>query len=459
MPLNPPKNIEAERAVLGACLMDENAIYLARAIVAKPELFFGDNHQAIYKAMLEIADKGRRIDSVVVMTQLMQDGALELAGGATYLADLTAAIPTSANVEYYSEAVANSALARELMLKFSTLAKQAAKARDAREYAAESLNTLEAVIREVGGNSSAAPTDERISDALDHWLNRLQGDSPMGMMTGIWEIDQKLHYGLSDEIIVIAARPSVGKTALMLTIAEHVARRYGPVYIGSAESSAEKLFQRLNAIVCPHEKFILACRDGRKARAQLMQQYLPSLRRRKILVNDHARYIEDMTTTVRAHCLRDPNITMVFLDYLQRFDTRKKTRGETESVNHIMRQIALLRDRIKRPVVVLSQLSRGEYKDEWGPGLNHLKQSGNIEQDADIVLLLWKKEAADHEESPWTAEVQARIAKQRDGPTGRLGKGLQLIRPQTLFISPEHGRDLGDEQMEFSTDDEDEVPF
>ena len=453
----PPHNINAERGVLGACMLNEDAIFLARNILPNPAAFYIEKHQAIYSAMLALVDRSHPVDAVTLMAQLQASSSYELAGGATYIADLCTAVPTSANVEFYAEIVANLALSRHLMQTFGMFAREAAKTDDARSYAVQALERLEGVLSEAGGNSSISPNDPAAREAVDHFLNRLHGDAPMGMDTGIHEIDTKLHYGLSDEIIIIAGRPSVGKTALMLTIAEHVARRYGPVYIGSSESSAAKLMQRLNAIVCPHAKFIGACREGRQQRSNLMRQYTATLEKRPIWINDHCPYIEDMVSAVRAHCLRMPETRMVFLDYLQRFDSRKHFRGETEAINHIMREIATLRNRIRRPIVIASQLSRVEFKDEWGPGLSNLKQSGNIEQDADIVLLLWIKDQDDHEQNAWAVPVQGRLAKQRDGPTGMIRGGLQLIRPQTLFISPEHGRDLGEEQLEFSGDDD--TPF
>ena len=451
----PPHNIEAERGVLGACMLNPDAIYLARHILPTPAAFFLVAHQLIYAGMLALVDSQRPIDAVTLTSQL-GDRILD-SGGCSYLADLCTAVPTSANVEFYAEIVANSSLSRELTQTFAMLSAEARKIEEPRVFAVDALERLERMLSEVSGNSSVSPKDDKAKEAIDHFLNRLHGDAPMGMTTGIHEIDAKLHYGLSDEIAIVAGRPSVGKTALMLTVAEHVARRYGPVYVGSTESSAEKLVQRLSAIVCPHDKFILACRNGRQERANLMRRYLCELERRPIWINDHAPYIEDMVSAIRAHCLRVPETKMVFLDYLQRFDSRRRFRGETEAINYIMRQIAFLRDRIRRPIVVLSQLSRVEFKEEWGPGLSNLKQSGNIEQDADVVLLLWIKEHEDHEQNAYTVNVQARLAKQRDGPTGIIRGGLQLIRPQTLFISPEHGRNLDDAQLEFSGDDD--TPF
>lgn len=441
----PPHNYQAEQSLLGCCLLNENAIFEAQSLLRSGDDFHADNHRTIYAAMLKLADTAK-VDVVLLCEQLQRQGDLERVGGASGIAELAGAVPTSVNIEHYAITVRNLATTRRLIVATESLARQGWAAENAHEYALTCLETIQA---ETAGTDSCRPrTPKDLAPAQRDWLRKMREHRDIGMAWGIQELDRYLHFGLTSEIVVIAARPSVGKTALMLTLAEHVARTYGPVFVASLETSCAKVMERMNAIVCPWDDYLRATRIGRVERARVMLQHLPRLESLPLFINDSVRHVEDLVYAVRAHCHRVPSTKLICVDYLQELGTRDKYVRDREKYNLVVSKLAALRSAIQRPIVLLSQLSRAQYEPNAGPQLWHLKETSNIEQAADIVVLLWHGP----DQGNATEEmVQVKIAKQRDGPIGRVKGGLRFMKAQTLFLSAEAPRKSGDQQREFET--------
>ncbi len=436
MTKQPPHDIEAERAVLGACLLNADAIF-AVAETLKPDDFHAEGHQHIFKAMLDISES-KPGDIVLLCDQLRGQDQLEDLGGAAYLGGLSDAVQTSANAPLYADLVRQKALLRDIIAAASQIAAGAYTARDAGAYAFESASRLQEVLSSQTKGAVTTPTD--LMPGHREWLSTMSnGDAPLGMKLGIAELDAFLHYGIRDELIIVAGRPSTGKTSFLLSVADHVANHYGPVFIASAESKTAHLMRRLNAIVCPVAEFDECIPRGRVSRGELMKGYMAALEKRQFYFKDNTSDIDEILYAVRAHLHRVPQTKLFVLDYFQRLTCANKRTDERQEYNKVLKRIDRFRKTVDVPILMASQIGREQFSDDYGPPLSSLKDTGNQEQDADIVILLWVTRAdqavAAQAGNRREIVLQARIAKQRDGPVGKVPGGLILKKVQTLVVS------------------------
>jgi replicative DNA helicase len=432
-----PQNIEAEQAVLGSMLLDNNVIHDVVQLITSPEAFFRDAHRKVYSAIVDKYNEAQNIDPLILFEELKRRGQLEEPGHGEltieYLGDILDQTPTAANAVYYARIVREKAVARRLIFASTDILRQAY---DQFEAADDLLSMAESRIFEIAQTRAVSET-HHVADVLTDTFERLHkrsehgGHLLSGLPTGFVELDD-LTGGLQDsELVIVAARPSVGKTAFALNIAMHVAveERKG-VFIASLEQSKLELAERL---LCSMGRV-----DGHKLRSgrvsshdiSVLMDAANDLRPAPMFIDDTpGRTLTQIAAGARRLKMKH-DISLVVIDYLQLIESENKRESRQDQISQISRRLKALARELKVPVIALSQLNRSpEMREGHRPRMADLRESGAIEQDADVVMLLHRPDLYDKQAKPGTAEVI--IAKQRNGPTGDVQ--LTFLKQFTRF--------------------------
>jgi replicative DNA helicase len=417
----PPQSIDAERSVLGAMLLNPNAVGAAIEILRESasETFYVEAHQRIYEAAVSLFKRNMPVDPVTLMEQLSRDGLLDAAGGASYIADLTGAVPTSANIEYYARLVLESAILRRVITTCTRIAGEAYQPEGSVE---ELLDRAEAEIFAVAEQRQVNPI-YRINDLLEEGIKQIEEQiktqtGVTGVATGFAKLDELLSGLQKSDMVILAARPSVGKTALALNIAAHVTTdlKMGALLF-SLEMSKEQLVKRLLCMVGHVDSQRL--RTGFLAREEFpsIQRAAGKLSQAQLFIDESASInVLELRSKARRHAAQHP-IDLLIIDYLQLMSSGARGENRQVEIAEISRAVKGLARELKIPVLALSQLSREAEKDDSGiPKLSHLRESGAIEQDADVVLMLSRPKAYESEGRDNVLRLD--VAKQRNGPTG-----------------------------------------
>jgi replicative DNA helicase len=419
-----PQNLEAERSILGAVLLDNHALNAAVEKLRTDD-FFLPQHRRIFERMVQLGEKQQAIDTVTLMEDLSRRGELEAAGGVAYLSTLADGLPRVTNVEHYARIVKEKSVLRSLIYSASAIQEQALEAADDADVI---LDRAESKILQLAEDRVRAGLIG-VKDLVKENFERLEkifseGRRITGLATGYPGLDNETAGLQPSELIILAARPSMGKTALALNIAENVAlRQREPVAIFSLEMSKESLLLRLlasEARVDAH-KF----RTGHMNREDWgkVTTALSNLGEAPIWIDDSASStVLEMGAKAR-RLKRDRGLSLVVVDYLQLVVPSNSGRGTNrqEEVSSMSRALKGLAKELKVPIVVLSQLTRAPEREERRPQLADLRESGAIEQDADVVLFInrpnfYKTDLPEEDR----AKAEIIIAKQRNGPTGNL---------------------------------------
>lgn len=419
-----PHNLEAERSILGAVLLDNHALNAAIEKL-RSEDFFLPQHRRIFERMIQLGEKQQGIDTVTLMEDLSRRGELEAAGGVAYLSQLADGLPRLTNVEHYARIVKEKAILRSLIFSASAIQEQALAAGDDADVI---LDRAESAIFQLAEDRVKAGL-VGVKDLVRENFERLErifseGRRITGLATGYAGLDNETAGLQPSEVIILAARPSMGKTALALNIAENVAlHQREPVAVFSLEMSKESLLLRLlasEARVDAH-KF----RTGHMNRNDWgkVTTSLAKLGEAPLWIDDSASStVLEMGAKAR-RLKRDRGLSLMIVDYLQLVVPTNTGRGSNrqEDVSSISRALKGLAKELKVPVMVLSQLTRAPEREERKPQLADLRESGAIEQDADVVLFInrpnfYKTDLPEEER----AKAELIIAKQRNGPTGSL---------------------------------------
>jgi replicative DNA helicase len=414
-----PNNLDAERSVLGAILLDNNALNAAIENL-RAEDFFLDQHRRVFTQMIALSEAQQAIDLITLTEELHRRGDLEASGGAPYLASLADGMPKVSNIEHYARIVKEKAMLRNLIHTTHSIQQRAFEGEDGADMILDNAESSIFLLAEDRVKAGLIPVKDIVRDNFER-LEKIfkEGKSITGIPTGYVELD-KLTSGLQpSELLILAARPSQGKTALALNLAENIAIRAGqPVAIFSLEMSKESLLQRLVASVAQIDahKF----RTGHLNRNDWtgMTEALGVISNAPLWVDD-AGSISVLEIGAKARRLkRDKGLSLLIVDYLQLITARGRFGNRQEEVASISRGLKGLAKELQIPVLVLSQLTRAPERDERGPQLSDLRESGAIEQDADVVMFIYRphffKAGASPEERE---ETELRIAKQRNGPT------------------------------------------
>jgi len=419
-----PHSLEAERSILGAVLLDNHSLNAAVEKL-RSEDFFLPQHRHIFERMIQLAEKQQAIDIVTLMDDLARRGDLDSAGGVAYLSQLADGLPRATNVEHYARIVKEKAVLRNLAFSAAAIQEQALAGGDDADVILDRAESTIFQIAEDRIRAGLIGVKELVRDNFER-LERIfsEGRRITGLATGYAGLDNETAGLQPSELVILAARPSMGKTALALNIAENVAvRNREPVAVFSLEMSKESLLLRMlasEARVDAH-KF----RTGHMGRDDWnkITRALTSLGDAPLWIDDSASStVLEMGAKAR-RLKRDRGLSLMIVDYLQLVVPTNSGRGTNrqEEVSSISRALKGLAKELKVPVVVLSQLTRAPEREERKPQLSDLRESGAIEQDADVVLFInrpnfYKTDLPEEDR----AKAELIIAKQRNGPTGNL---------------------------------------
>jgi len=417
----PPQSVEMEQSVLGAILQDNHALVRVLEILQERD-FYQDAHRWIFQTMIDLFQDNVPIDVLTVSERLRKKGRFEAAGGAAYLVDLVEMVPTAAHVMYHAQVVREKAILRALIQTATTIVTESYE--DA-EDVDMLLDRAEQAIFEIGQRKTAAGF-VRINTLLTGTFRRIEQLSERkelvtGIPTGFKDFDSRTAGLQPSDLIIIAGRPGIGKSTFGLNIAEHVGVRVRrPVAIFSLEMSKEQLVIRF---LCSQAKV-----DSSKLRTGfLSREDWPILTKAAGILSEAPIYIDDapaqsaLDIRAKARRLRAEvgDLALVIVDYLQLMQARGRTENRQQEISGITRSLKALAKELNVPVIALSQLSRAvEQRKPPKPQLSDLRESGAIEQDADVVALIYRDEVYNPEDSAEKGVAEINIAKQRNGPTG-----------------------------------------
>lgn len=430
----PPYNLEAEQALLGSMMLDLEAVNIASEIL-QPEDFYRESHRVIFLALLDLEVRGEPIDMITLTEELRQQNNLEKVGGVSYVATLANIVPSAANARYYANIIEEKAILRRLIQFANNIA---SRCYEDSEETHELLDSAERAILEIAGNRSTGglvPVKEVIGDTLEK-IEYLAGKK--GSITGVpsffTDLDNMTSGWQPSDLIIVAARPSMGKTSLCLNIAQNAAIRGKiPVAIFSLEMSKEQLVQRLmssEAMIDQHK-----LRTGRLLDEEWVRltRAVQPLSTAKLFIDDTPA-ISILELRARARRLKaEKGLGLIVIDYLQLMQVGGRIESRQQEISEISRSLKALARELNVPVIALSQLSRAvEQTAEKKPSLSHLRESGALEQDADLVMFIYRDDYYNPEsEKPGIAELI--IAKHRNGPTGSVELGF--IKEFTKFVN------------------------
>lgn len=431
----PPHNNEAEQSVIGAIFLEPQALITAAELLI-PEDFYRIAHQKIFETMIILSDKGQAIDVVTVTEELSAKKELEDVGGISYLMEIANAVPTAANIVHYARIVEEKALLRRLIRVATSIVEDGY----AREDEVEALlSEAEKKMMEVSNRKNAGDF-RHIKDVLVETYDNIellhtrQGDVT-GIPSGFTDLDKMTAGFQRNDLVILAARPSVGKTAFALNVAQNVATKTGEnVAIFSLEMGAEQLVMRMlcaegNIDAQVMRTGRLEAEDWRK-----LTMAMGSLSNAGIFIDDSSGI---RVNEIRSKCRRlqqEHGLGMIIIDYLQLISgSGRAGENRQQEVSEISRSLKGLARELKVCVIALSQLSRGvEQRQDKRPMMSDLRESGSIEQDADIVSFLYREDYYDKETENQNI-IEIIIAKQRNGPTGTVS--LAFAKEYNKFVN------------------------
>jgi replicative DNA helicase len=432
----PPQNLEAEQSVLGAVLLENTALLKCIEIIT-PDDFYRESHRRIYNAMLDLFDKSEAIDLVTLTEHLTKKNAIETVGGASYLASIAAQVPTAANARYHAKIVREKALLRSLLHSSTDIA---SKVYEDTSEADELLDYAEKSIFEISDKRikvAFTPVRDVINDSIKMIEDLVERKEVItGVPSGFTDIDEMTTGFQKGDLIILGGRPSMGKTAFGLNIVQHVGVELNePAAIFSLEMSTRQLMLRM---LCSE-----AMVDSNKVRKGFINRgedwtkltgAAGRLKEAPIYIDDSAA-IGVLEMRAKARRLKmEHGLSVVMVDYLQLMSGRGDFERREQEISDISRSLKALARELDVPVIALSQLNRGvEQRTDKHPTLADLRESGAIEQDADVICFLFRDEVYDKLNPDKKGKAKVIVAKQRNGPTGIVH--LTFLSQYTRFVS------------------------
>ncbi|RKD22212.1 primary replicative DNA helicase [Caminicella sporogenes DSM 14501] len=435
----PPHNIEAEQSVLGAMILDKDAIITVTEIL-KADDFYKEAHREIYEAILDIYNRNEPVDLVTLSEELRQRGTLDALGGVTYLSDLSTSGILTSNAKYYAKIVSEKSLLRKLIHVSTQIAQKGYESEEAEAL----LDLAEKSIFDISQKRNQEGFTH-IKDVLLDTFDKIEQlytnkGGITGLTTGFVDLDRKTSGLQKSDLILIAARPSMGKTAFSINICQNAAiRAKASVAIFSLEMSKEQLVQRMLSSEAHIE--IQKIRNGTLSEDEWpkLASAMGPLAKAKIFIDDTPGI---NVMEIRAKCRRlkmEHGLDLIMIDYLQLMSSHGRAESRQQEISKISRALKILAREMDCPVIALSQLSRApELRADHRPILSDLRESGAIEQDADVVMFLYRDEYY-HPDSDRKNIGEVIIAKQRNGPTGTVE--LAWLGQYTKFANLEKYRE------------------
>lgn len=460
----PPLSLEAELAVIGSILMMPDCCDDV-VLVCKPEDFFDDANRKIFEHVSEMHATGQKIDPMLLRERLKSEGDYESVGGANYLVKLMNAVATPAHATHYAKIVREKATYRSL-ITVSTEIMQSAyeEATEAKEALSQAEQKIFSIL-DNRSSSSIQPVKDILHEAIDRIEARLKGEHTSGVVgTGFTDFDNMTGGLHGSELIILAARPSMGKTALAMNIGEHVAmQEQTPVLFVSLEMSSIELIERM---LCSISKV-----NGHRLRNGTIQsedrkklvKHAGELSKCPFFVDDSpSRTVSEIAAAARRIQRRENGLGLIIIDYLQLIEPDNPRDPRQEQVAKIARRLKGLSRELKVPVLCLAQLNRqAEDSRDHRPRLSHLRESGAIEQDADVVMFVHREEyyVRGEDQEAVAGQAQIFIEKQRNGPTGDID--LLWKKEYTRFEdrAPDRFDELDDYNASFTAAADPADPF
>ena len=433
----PPHSIEAEQSVIGSMIMDHDAVIVASEIL-RPDDFYRPDHAQIYAAIMELYTTGNPIDLITIQDKLVQKGVLEQIGGLSYIAELASSVPTSAHIKQYAKIVEEKATLRRLIKASNEIS---AKSFEGEEPLDNIMGFAEKQIFEILQNKKTEDftgIDEIVLTSIEkiEEAHKSQGGIT-GIETGFIDLDHRTAGLQQSDLVLVAARPSMGKTAFALNIIQTAGiKNKKSVAVFSLEMSKDQLVSRM---LCAE-----AMVDSQKARTGALEkddwdklaQSIPNIANSRIFIDDTAGI---NVMEMRAKCRRlkmEKGLDLIMIDYLQLMSGTGDGSSRQQEISDISRSLKALAREMNAPVIALSQLSRAcETRTDHRPMLSDLRESGAIEQDADVVMFLYRDEYY-HPDTEKKNVGEVIIAKQRNGPTGTVE--LVWLGQYTKFANMQH---------------------
>ncbi len=434
----PPQSLDAERALLGALMLKPEGIHEVSDLITS-DSFYAEKHRAMYRAMIALAGAGSPIDLLSVANYLKEQNEMDRAGGNAYLADLVNAVPTSSNLKHYAQIVQKKSMMRGLI----------EAAADISDLGFDESKDVEVAVDQAEkrlGEATANPTmrkfvaiGEELKEAWERFDNLSKGDHEMrGVQSGFPSLDNMLAGFQRSDLIILAARPSMGKTSLALDIARQSAIKYGtPVGIFSLEMSSQQLVDRMLAAEARVNAWKL--RTGKIDTDQEFEQIRDAMERLSkapIYIDDQPANNALIMRSVARRLKREHGIGLIIVDYLQLMapTSARSSDSMVQQVTEISRSLKQLAREIDVPVIALSQLSRAVEQRRGRPRLSDLRDSGSIEQDADVVMFIHREDKM-NESADKNNIAEILIEKHRNGPVGKIE--LYFDEKRTSFLSIE----------------------
>jgi len=430
----PPQNLEAESSILGGILLENDAINTVVEAVT-PDDLYRESHRKIFRAMIDLWDRNEPVDLITLSDQLKAKGELDVVGGSAYLAELASQVPTAANVGYYAQIVREKAILRRLVQAATDIATRGLEERGEVE---DFLDDAERVIFDIS-EKRVTSSFVRVGDVVKDSIKKVEQlyerkEMITGVPSGYQDLD-RLTAGLQpSDLLIVAGRPSMGKTALALNIAANAAFKGVGVAVFSLEMSMEQLVLRM---LCSEAHV-----DHSRIRTGYLQEReFPALVMAAGRLGDTPVFIDDTPAVsvleVRAKARRlvrdkTKQVGLIVIDYLQLMRGRGGSNNREQEISEISRSLKALAKELNVPVIAISQLNRRvEDRGDKRPMMSDLRESGAIEQDADVIMFIYRDEVynPDSEENKGTAEII--IAKQRNGPVGTVK--LTFLKEYTRF--------------------------
>jgi replicative DNA helicase len=444
----PPQSLDSERGLLGALLLKPDAMHDVADLV-RGDSFYAEKHRIIYETMRELVDRGEPIDILTLTERLSAKNQLERIGGRSYIAELAGSAPSPGNFNHYAELVSRKHLMRSLI---DTAYEITESAYDEARDSVEVLDNAEKSIYAIG-NASAAHKFIAISDKLEEAWERIEslsknGGAVRGTPTGFPELDELLSGLHPSDLVILAARPSVGKTAFALDIARNAAVRHNvPVGIFSLEMSSEQIIDRMiSAESYVNSWKIRTNAVHEQADFDRIRDAIESLSKAPIFIDDKPGNNILAMRAVARRLKREHGIGLIIVDYLQLMapTNTKNSDSMVQQVTEISRSLKSLARELEVPVLALSQLSRAVEQRGGKPRLSDLRDSGSIEQDADVVIFI-HREDKNNPDSDRQNVAEILVEKHRNGPTGRVELHFDDKRTSFLSIDKKGYGDLANE--------------
>lgn len=431
----PPQSLEAEQAVLGAIILEGESITKAIEILS-PEDFYREAHKKIYTSMLELFDKNEPIDLITITEHLKDKGELEDVGGLSYLSNLATVVPTSANIRYHAKLVREKALLRSLLRACTEIV---TKVYEEPEDAEEMLDYAEKLIFEISERRTTT-NFFHMKDVVKHTFKIIESMYEKkalitGIPSGFKDLDELTSGFQPGDLIIIGGRPGMGKTAFSLNIAQHVGVELGePVAFFSLEMSKEQIAMRLLSSLAMVNASALRKGFISKRDWERLTDSAVRLSESPIYIDDSSQLsVLEIRAKARRLKMEKGRLSLIIIDYLQLMKSRSAYDRREQEISEISRSLKAMAKELKVPVIALSQLNRSvEKTTDRRPTLANLRESGAIEQDADVIIFLYRDEVYNKKNPANKGKAEVIVAKQRNGPTDTVY--LTFLSDYTRFL-------------------------